>query len=99
MGVDIAGLIKTVRVQQDILASYVGHYLLPPTDTIKVTLEKDHLMIDDLGKRVPFIPLSETKFYSEQSSLQYAFNQDESGKIKSITVHQGGMQLVAGKVN
>jgi D-alanyl-D-alanine-carboxypeptidase/D-alanyl-D-alanine-endopeptidase len=43
-------------------------------------------------------PKSENVFYLNVVEAQVTFNRDEDGKVHSLTLHQGGQEIVGKKV-
>lgn len=90
---------QEVSVPADVLARYVGRYELRPGIAFDVRLEGDHLSVRLTGQ--PWFPVyakSQTRFFYKVVEAQLTFTADESGKVTSLTLHQGGMDQTAQRV-
>ena len=56
------GAEQAVRVPQSVLETYVGEWVYPDGETVKVLIIGDTLFREVPGQRVPYVPLSETLF-------------------------------------
>ena len=87
---------KEVNVDPKILASYVGKYEMAPGIEFDVRLEDGQLKVLLTGQpRFPVFPESETKFFYKVVDAQLTFAKDDSGKVTSLILHQGGMDQTA----
>ena len=78
---------------------YVGYYQLAPRAILAVTREGDYFYTRLSGQqRVEIFPESATKFFLKVVPAQLSFNLDPGGHILSVTLHQGGQELVAPRV-
>lgn len=53
---------QAVRVPFSVLEKYLGEYVYPSGETVKVTLHGNTLFREVPGQQVPYVPLSETLF-------------------------------------
>ena len=76
--------------------NYVGEYELAPDFTIAVFLEGEKLMIQPTGQsKDQIFPESETLFFLKAVDARVEFIKDESGKVTSLILHQGGRKIPA----
>lgn len=85
-----------VVVDPKILEQYVGKYELKPGILFDVKLEGGQLQVMITGQpRYPVFAKSEDKFFYKVVEAQLTFKKDESGKVTSLILHQGGMDQTA----
>jgi D-alanyl-D-alanine carboxypeptidase len=92
----IPDLVSRVVVKLDtaLLDSYAGYYNAYGSQVLKVTRERDHLVLDDGGRLVnPFLPLSETNFVAEDADRGFTLTRTEKGEVSSME-----LRLVADKM-
>jgi dipeptidyl aminopeptidase/acylaminoacyl peptidase len=78
---------------------YVGYYQLTPRAILTVTREGEHFITRLSGQQsVEIFPESATKFFLKVVPAQLSFNLDPSGQISSVTLHQGGLEVTAPRV-
>jgi dipeptidyl aminopeptidase/acylaminoacyl peptidase len=78
---------------------YVGYYQLAPRAILTVTREGEHFFTRLSGQQsIEIFPESATKFFLKVVAAQLSFNLDPSGHIVSVTLHQGGQELTAPRV-
>lgn len=94
MGADVSKFKKDIDVSSEILDSYTGKYELMPNFHITISRNEQQLQIQATGQGLSdLFPSSEVKFYSKIVNAQITFNKDDSGKVVSLTLHQGGDHL------
>ncbi|WP_034059134.1 serine hydrolase [Lacinutrix jangbogonensis] len=99
LGVDVSNLVKEVVVADAILQSYLGKYELAPTFILTVTKDGNQLKAQATGQPVfDVFPKSENVFYLKVVTAQLTFNKNESGAIESVTLLQGGNEIVGKKM-
>jgi len=87
---------ETFSVPEQTLDSYVGRYELQPGFVI--TIRRDGLKLFAQATAQPELEIfaeSDTKFFYKVVDAQITFNTDETGKTESLTLHQGGMNMPA----
>ncbi|WP_373518018.1 serine hydrolase [Pricia sp.] len=95
MGVATEGLIKEVTVEPTILESYVGKYQLQPGFVITVRKEGDQLKAQATGQpEFEIYPKAKNIFYLKVVAAELTFNKNDQGAVESLTLNQGGQQLV-----
>jgi hypothetical protein len=92
------------KVNPETLKKYVGRYELEtgiiPISTLDVTLENNDLWIKpSLVKKRRLVRRSTTLFTDEVEGARYVFNQDEDGKIVSLTLDFEGSSYTAQRVS
>ncbi len=87
---------KEVDVDSAVLESYVGVYVLTPLFVLTVTVEDGKLMVQATGQpKLPVFAESKTEFFYKIVDAQISFVPGEDGKVKHLTLHQGGLNLKA----
>ena len=90
---------KVADVPEEVLESYVGKYELNPGFVFTVTRQGDQLYVQATGQpRSKIFPETETEFYSKVVNAQFTFNRTEQGEVESLTLHQGGQDMPAEKI-
>jgi len=100
LGDDVSDLLKEVKVSNAILETYIGEYELQPEFTLTVTLEGNQLKTKATGQQVVDIfPKSETEFYLKVVDAQIVFNKNDTGEIDSLTLFQGGQEMIGKRID
>ncbi len=93
---DVATFPEVVNVPEPTLESYAGRYALQPGFTVTVRRDGARLLVQLTGQpEFEVFAESETKFYYKVVDAQISFNADDAGKIESLTLHQGGRNMPA----
>jgi len=88
--------IDVVEVDESILESYVGKYALTPAFILTVTRDGDQLSVGATGQSAfEVYPKSDTRFFYKAVEAELLFKKDESGKVESVTLFQGGQEMQA----
>lgn len=91
LGVNVDKLLSPVPMSKEQLETYVGSYELEVDFMLEIIREGNRLFIHPTGQEKSELFASEThRFYSKIVDAQITFNQDDSGEIKSLTLHQNG---------
>ena len=99
LGVDTSKMVKEIVVDEAILESYVGKYELNPGFILAVTKEGKQLKTQATGQdQVDIFPKSDNVFYLKVVEAQLTFNKNENGVVVSVTLHQGGQEMVGKKL-
>ena len=99
LGVDTESLTKEVTVEDDILESYVGKYELAPGFVLTVSKYNSQLKAQATGQsEQPIFPKSKNVFYYKVVEAQLTFNLNVDGIIESVTLFQGGQEIIGGKI-
>ena len=89
----------TVVVKPEVLAQYVGRYEMSPTFVLAVTLEDGRLMTQATNQpKFEIYPESETKFFLKVVDAQLTFARNAAGAVTEVTLHQGGRDMKARKI-
>jgi len=100
LGVDTGDLTKDVVVSDKILESYVGKYELKPGFVLTVTKEGSQLKTQATGQSmVDIYPKSDTVFYLKVVTAQIEFNLAADGTVESLTLFQGGQEMVGKRMD
>lgn len=87
-----------VKVAEEILDSYLGVYELMPGFNITITREGAQLMGQATGQSsFEMFPRSETEYYLKVVDAQIVFNLNDEGAVESLTLFQGGQEIVGVK--
>ncbi len=93
---DVATFPEVVDVPEETLESYVGRYELQPGFVVTARRDGAKLLVQLTGQpEFEVFAESETKFYYKVVDAQISFNADDAGKIESLTLHQGGRNMPA----
>lgn len=87
-----------IKVDEKILASYVGTYALAPNFDLVITLENGQLMTQATGQsKFPVYAETESKFFPLVVPAEIEFVKDDQGKVNALVLHQGGHDMKAPK--
>ena len=96
---DTESLTKEVAVEDDILESYVGKYELAPGFVLTISKYNSQLKAQATGQSdQPIFPKSKNVFYYKVVEAQLTFNLNDDGIIESVTLFQGGLEIIGGKI-
>ncbi len=99
LGVNPENIIEEIVVDEKVLATYIGKYELAPNFILTVSKEGNQLKAQATAQpEFPVFPKSENVFYFKVVEAQLTFNQNEDGKVESVTLHQAGQQIVGKKL-
>ena len=87
-GVDVAALVPTVNVSPEVLAAYLGTFVLDDDTSITFTLDDGvfYGTPDWGGARTTLYALSETEFFFDNVDVQVTFDSVDSGNVDSISL-------------
>jgi len=72
---------------------------LKPGFILTVTKEGNQLKTQATGQpEFPIFPKSDNVFYLKVVAAQLHFNKNEHGVVESVTLHQGGQEIVGKKL-
>ena len=90
---------KPIVVEDKILQSYVGNYELSPDIIIAITKTGSQLKTQLTGQsEILIFSTSNNAFKLENIEAQLIFNSNDDGKIESLTLLQGGQQIVCNRI-
>lgn len=94
LGDDVSDLQKEIKVDDAILALYIGKYELRPGFILTITKEGNQLKAQATGQPiVDIFPKSNTEFYLKVTDAQLEFHKNSDGNVDSVTLYQGGGEL------
>lgn len=100
LGEDTTDLVKEFIVPDDILESYVGDYELMQGFILSVFKEGNQMKTQATGQPViDIFPKSNEVFYVKVITAQITFNRGENGDIESLTLLQGGQEMIGKKLS
>ena len=87
------------ELSEAMLDEYVGRYEIQPGFVLAVTREGAQLYTQATGQpRVAVYPSERDRFYLTVVNAQLTFNRGASGEVESVTLHQGGHDIPAPRV-
>lgn len=99
LGIDTDKLVKEAIVDPDVLASYVGNYELYPGFILTISKDGNQLKSQATGQAmIDIFPRTENIFYLKVVEAQLTFNRNEEGVIESVTLLQGGKEIIGKKL-
>lgn len=99
LGAETDGMVKDAIVPEAVLASYVGNYELKPGFVLTISKEGNQLKAQATGQPAfDIFPKSETEFYVKVVSAQITFNMNSAETVESLTLFQGGQEIVVKKI-
>jgi CubicO group peptidase (beta-lactamase class C family) len=100
LGDDVSDLVKEVEISNAVLESYIGKYELAPGFILEITREGNQLKTQATGQSiVDIFPKSENEFYLKVVNAQLVFNKNNAGNIDSVTLFQGGREMIGKRIN
>lgn len=99
LGIAKEDLVKEVSVSAEILETYNGKYELGPGFFITVTSKGQQLFAQATGQaQFELFASSNTEFYLKVVVATMTFSVSDDGKVESLTLFQGGREMVGTKV-
>jgi len=97
---DVPEARRSIEVTEDTLSSYSGRYELQPGVVMVIRHEGARLLAQLTGQpEFEIFPESETKFFYRVVDAQITFDVDENGKTAGLTLHQGGRNIPAKRLD
>jgi serine-type D-Ala-D-Ala carboxypeptidase/endopeptidase len=94
-----AGTPSEAGLAPERLERYVGHYELTPGLVLAVTREADQLYAQLTGQpRVAVYPKSDGEFFYKVVDAQLSFENDSTGQVTAVVLHQGGRDRRAARI-
>jgi CubicO group peptidase (beta-lactamase class C family) len=91
---------KQITLGVAVLERYVGKYELAPGFIVTTSIEGTQLNAQATGQpKFPIFPKATNVFYYKVVDAQLTFNQNNDGIVESVTLDQGGRQIVGKKLN
>jgi CubicO group peptidase (beta-lactamase class C family) len=98
LGVETKDMVEEIIVEDAVLESYVGDYELAPGFILTISKDGSQLNAQATGQGAASIyPKSNNEFYYKIVDAQVVFNLNEAGEVESLTLFQGGQELVGVK--
>lgn len=99
LNIDTKEILSEVIVSIAVLDTYVGKYELAPNFIITITRKENSLFAQATAQpQFEIFASAQNKFYFKVVEANLVFNSDEEGKIKSVTLNQGGQSPEANKI-
>ncbi|MEL6614640.1 MAG: serine hydrolase [Bacteroidota bacterium] len=90
---------EEVTVSAETLDAYVGRYALAPTFIIEITREGTQLFGQATGQpRIALAPMTQTRFVAFGVDAQVSFTREGDAPAHMLTLHQGGRNQPAERV-
>jgi CubicO group peptidase (beta-lactamase class C family) len=90
---------KEITLSNAILKHYAGKYELGPNFYVEVTVDGSQIFGQATGQgKFEVFAENETTFFAKVTALKVKFNKNDSGEVESFTLHQGGQETVAKKI-
>jgi CubicO group peptidase (beta-lactamase class C family) len=100
LGDDVSDLVKEVEVSNAVLETYIGKYELQPGFILTITREGNQLKTQATGQPVfDIFPKSENEFYLKVVDAQLVFNKNDADEIDSVTLFQGGREMIGRRID
>lgn len=97
-GVDAKSVTTEIIVDTQTLDTYIGQYQLASGFILTVSRDGNQLNAQATGQpQFPVFPKSQNVFYLKVVEAQLTFNNNEAGQVQSVTLHQGGQEIVGEK--
>ena len=94
-----SGHVEEITVDTETLESYVGKYELAPGFILTVSRDGNQLKAQATGQGdFPVFPKTQNVFYYKIVEAQLTFNKNGEGPVESVTLHQGGRDIVGKKM-
>jgi serine-type D-Ala-D-Ala carboxypeptidase/endopeptidase len=88
-----------VAIDPKLLDLYVGQYQLAPKFVLSVMREGDQLFAQATGQgKAPIFAESDHGFFYKAIDAQITFEIDSGGRAASLTLHQGGANVPAKRI-
>ncbi|MBT1689311.1 serine hydrolase [Dawidia soli] len=88
-----------IPVDAAVLEKYIGRYELAPGFILTVTRQEQQLYAQATGQdKFPVFAKAQNIFFYKVVAAQLTFNQNAAGTIESVTLHQGGREIVGRKL-
>jgi CubicO group peptidase (beta-lactamase class C family) len=92
---------KELTLSSNALGQYAGAYQMPNGGPMMLIAMDGNQLTAKLGPQsaFPIFPQSETMFFLKVVDAQIEFAKDSSGKVSQLTLHQGGRDMAAKRVD
>ena len=91
---------KTISVDSKMLDRYTGRYQMARQFILNITRDGDHLYAQATGqRRFEIFPETENQYFARVADILISFDRAADGKAAELVVHQGGMNIVAKRLD
>ncbi len=91
---------EAVVIDSTILQRYVGEYQFPQGGKVTVIRDGNQLRARLSGQpAIEIYPKSETRFFYKIVIAEISFQIDDQKRVRSLTLHQGGLDQIATRTN
>ena len=92
-------IIKTIKLSEDILQSYIGKYELKPNFIFDISISNGILFCQLTGQsKLELMPISESEFILKEVEAKISFSKNSNQEIEKLILHQGGQKIPANKI-
>lgn len=92
-------IIKTIKLTESILHSYVGKYELKPNFVFDISISDGRLYCQPTGQsKLELLPISETEFFLKEVEAKISFSKEINDKTGKLILHQGDKEIPAYKI-
>ena len=89
-----------ITLSNEILGLYVGKYALSPEFIIEITADGNQIFAQATGQgQFELFAEDDTNFFAKIAPIKMRFNKDASSKTESLTLFQGGQEMLAKKTD
>jgi CubicO group peptidase (beta-lactamase class C family) len=93
-------IIKTIKLTEDILQTYIGKYELKPDFVFKVSCSDGRLFCQPTGQpKLELVPISESEFILKEVEAKISFSKNSNQEIEKLILHQGDRKIPANKID
>ncbi len=90
---------KSLALTSEILSQYIGKYELAPGAVIEISVKDNQIFAQLTGQpQFEIFAEKEDTFFLKVVEAQLVFDKDEKGKVTGVTLHQGGRNMPAKKI-
>jgi len=88
-----------ITVDAEILKQYIGKYELQPGFVIEIATKENQIFAQLTGQlQFEIFAKTETTFFFKVVPASIDFNKNDNGEVTSLTLHQGGQDIEAKKI-
>lgn len=89
-------IIKTIKLSNNILQSYVGEYELQPDFIFSISFNDGKLFCQATGQpKFELLPISDSEFILKEVNAKISFTKNSDQKIEKLILHQGNQEVPA----
>ena len=95
----IPEIIKTIKLTESLLHSYIGKYELKPNFIFDISISDGRLYCQPTGQsKLELLPISESEFLLKEVDAKISFSKDINDKTEKLILHQGNQEITAYKI-